>query len=549
MVRRLPADLPLGYHRLVRDGAEQLLIAAPRRCAPPPADRAWGWTVQLPALRSSQSWGMGDLADLRELCEWSDAQGARFVLVNPLGASRPSPEPEASPYSPSSRRFRSPLYLRVEEVPGAERVGTMLADLSSAGRALNANPAIERARVLDLKQRALEAIWGSGAAVPAADRAGLEAFRAAVGDGLRDWALYLSLSELHGADWRHWPAGVRSRDPATLDAAARDAAPRIAFHEWVQWLIDEQLARAGRSARVVTDLPVGFDPGGFDAWAWQPILAHGVSLGAAPDPFNPLGQDWGLPPFAPDRLRAVGYLPLIETLRAAFRHAGGLRVDHALGLFRQWWIPAGSPPAAGAFMPFPAAELLAVLAIESVRAGAPVIGEDLGTAAPGARRAMARAGILSTRVAYFERRIADLPDLALAVVSTHDLPTLAGSWTGRDTAELRDLGLPDAARAAVAFRRRLARLTGLGPERPAREAIIAAHRAIAEGPTRLAAASLEDALEVIARPNLPGTPSALRANWSRALPRTLEQLRTDPFPRLLARTMAIVRPPGALNRA
>lgn len=490
---------------------------------------------------------MGDLADLRGFSNWADGLGARFMLINPLFASTPAPDPEASPYSPATRRFRSPLYLRIEEVPGADRLGPLLADLAAAGRALNAAPTIERGRVQALKQRALEAIWASGTAT-AGEEPRMSTYRSAVGEGLREWAVYRSLAERHGNDWHDWPAPLRTLSLAAVAAAARDMEPRIAFHEWVQWLVDEQMARAGGPLRLVADLPVGFDANGFDAWAWQPLLADGVVLGAPPDSFNPDGQDWGLPPFAPDPLRTAGYAPFIDTLRASLRHAGGLRIDHALGLFRQWWIPAGRLPTEGAYVGFPADELLAVLKLESVRAGVPVIGEDLGVPEPGSRRALARAGVLSIRLGYFEGRLAALPELAMAAITTHDLPTIAGAWTGSDGEELREMGLDGASRAAGSFHRRVARLTGLTPGRSARDAVLAAYRSLSTSPARLAVVSLEDALVMRERPNVPGTTTAQRANWSRGLRLTLEQVRTDAFARRLARTMTAARPRGPVNR-
>ena len=213
---------------------------------------------------------------------------------------------------------------------------------------------------------------------------------------------------------------------------ARRLADRIAFHVWLQRLLDHQLAAAGGELRLIGDLPIGFDPGGFDAWVWQDMLGA-ASLGAPPDVFNPAGQRWGLPPFVPDRLRLAGYRPFIDTIRAAMAHGGGLRIDHVLGLFRQWWVPDGADPGDGAYVSQPTDELLAVLAIEAERAGAVIIGEDLGTVAPGVRRRLAAANVLSTRLAYFERRPPPRwPRKAMAGITTHDLPTVAGTWTGAD---------------------------------------------------------------------------------------------------------------------
>ncbi|HET9878932.1 MAG TPA: 4-alpha-glucanotransferase [Candidatus Limnocylindria bacterium] len=530
-VDALPADLPFGYHDL--DG--QLLLIAPPRCHLPRGLRTWGWAVQLYAARSAGSWGHGDLADLRLVAQTAQAQGAGFVLVSPTWAPAPgAAEPEPSPYFPSSRRFASPLYLRVEEVPGAEALGTDLVRLSAAGRALNGSRRIDRAAVAELKSRALTGIW------EASGRPGLPAgFRAAAGNGLRRWATFATLSEELGADWRRWPAAYR--DPAARGVAefARGHVARVAFHEWVQWALDLQRERAGATTRIVTDLPIGTDPAGFDAWEWQADLATGVSLGVPPDRFNAAGQDWGLPAIGPHRLRAARYRPFIETLRAALRHAGGLRIDHVLGLFRQWWVPAGAGPTEGGYVRFPSDELLAICAIESHRARALIIGEDLGTVPRGVRSRLARANVLSTRLLYFERRPpATYPRRALAAVTTHDLPTVRGVWTGADLAAQAAAGLDPDVEGMALLRRRLADAAGVPAAADPADVVLGAHAALAASPAALVVATLEDALLVAERPNDPRTTDG---NWSRALPSPIETLRTDAF---VARLAAALRRDG-----
>ena len=535
-VARLPRDVPIGYHRLRRAGGEQLLLVAPARCHLPPAMRAWGWAVQLYAARSHRSWGIGDLADLRTLAAWSAGLGAGALLLNPLGAANPGPDPEPSPYYPSTRRFRSPLYLSIERIPGRELAAAELGPIARAARALDGDRRIDRARVQDHKLAALERIWAAGGAGVAGVRDRLAAFRAAAGEPLEQWATFAALSELHGPGWRTWPA--RLRDPAgrAVRAAGRELADRVAFHTWIQWLLDEQLAAAGGAGvDLIADLPVGFDPGGFDAWAWQRHLALDATLGAPPDRFNLPGQDWGLPPFVPSHLRQAGYAPFIETIRATLRSAGGLRIDHVLGFFRQWWVPRGNPPADGAYVTQPTDELLAILAIESRRAEAIVIGEDLGTVEAGVRRRLAAANILSMRLGYFERRPpTEWPRAALAAVTTHDLPTIAGLWSGADLEDQARAGVqpdPDAAERLLV---RLEALTGASRGAPLDEVVLTAHAAIAAAPSVLAVANLEDALRVLERPNLPGTMAPARDNWSLALPATIEQIRDDPFVARLA---------------
>ncbi len=532
----LPRDVPFGYHRLLADdGAESLLITGPGRCVLPPAP-AWGWSAQLYATRSASSWGIGDLADLRALGKWAAGLGAGFVAVNPLHAVAPVVPQQASPYFPSSRRFRNPLYLRVEEVPGAGAVAPDLERLAAAGRALNAGSRIDRDAAFELKRRALEHIWDAG---PPLD--GFEAYRAQQREPLRHWSTYAAIAERHGARWSDWPEDLRHPDASGVGAFARAFRDRIDFHAWLQWQLDDQLARAGAALPVIGDLAIGIDRHGADAWAWQDELAFGANIGAPPDAFNPAGQDWGMPPFVPHRLRAAGYRPLIETLRAALRHAGGLRIDHVLGMFRQWWVPLGADPADGAYVRCPTGELLEIVALESARAGAPVIGEDLGTVEPGVRREMRRRRILSYRLAYFERvPPARYPRGSLAAVTTHDLPTVAGLWRESDLDAQRRAGLEPDAAGLARLRDRVRRIAGVRPDADLDEVVLRLHVALAAAPSLLVSATLEDALRVEDRPNLPGTLDE-HPNWSIRMPVPLEELVADPF---VARLAAALTRPG-----
>jgi 4-alpha-glucanotransferase len=530
----LPPDLPLGYHQIrPLDGRPSVrLVVAPARCHLPEGLRAWGWAVQLYALRSRRSWGIGDLADLRRLADWSGATlGARAVVLNPLHAALPLVPQEPSPYFPSSRRYRNPLYLSVEEVPGAAEAGLDMERLGAAGRALNGARRIDRDAVLRLKMAALGALWTPGAAAAP----GFAAFRRREGRGLEEFAVFCVLAERHGSGWRRWPAEHRHPASPAVARLAAEERERVAFHAWLQWLLDEQLARAGRAVRLVTDLAIGFDGEGADAWAWQDVLARDVTVGAPPDDFALDGQDWGLPPFVPHRLRAAGYGPFVETVRAGLRHAGGMRVDHVMGLFRLFWVPGGATARNGAYVRYPTDDLLAILALESERAGALVIGEDLGTVAPGVRERLLAERILSTRVLWFEPGPpAGYPGLSLAAVTTHDLPTVRGLWTGSDLREQEAVGVEPNVSGMVALRARLRELTGLPDGAPSAALALAIHRRLAEAPSVLVTATLEDALGVAERPNLPGTTIRRRPNWSLALPETIEEIEDDPRPKALA---------------
>jgi 4-alpha-glucanotransferase len=509
--------LPAGYHsvRRIDEGTETRLIVSPGRCHLPPDLHAWGWSAQLYALRSRRSWGVGDLADLRELGRWAAGLGARALFVNPLYAPLPMVPQEPSPYYPSTRRYRSPLYIRVEEAPGAAELGERLAGLAAAGRALNGTRLIDRDEVYRLKMPALEALFAAFPGSPDFER-----YRREEGSDLEDYAVFCALSEVHGVPWHDWPAELQHPHSQAVCRFRVERERRVRFHEWLQWVLDRQLAAAADEIGLVHDLPVGVQGDGADTWAWQDVFAHGVSVGAPPDPFNQSGQDWAVPPFDPWRLRAAGYEPFIRTVRTGFRHGVGLRLDHVMGLFRLYWIPACCGPTDGVYVRYPYRELLDILALESERAGAFVIGEDLGTVEDSVREALAAWRILSYRLLWFEERPpAEYRPESLAALTTHDLPTLAGIWEGSD---------PDAA-----VRERLRRYVGVADGRPTAEVAEAAYGALAASPARLLAATLEDALGVPERPNKPGTTTGW-PNWSLALPASLEELRRDPRPTRLA---------------
>jgi 4-alpha-glucanotransferase len=518
----LPPDLPLGYHRLVDpEGRARPLILSPGRAHLPADLRAWGWAVQLYATRSAQSWGIGDLGDLARLTRWSARElDAGFVLVNPLAAAAPNLPQQPSPYYPASRRFRSPLYLAVEEVPGAAEV-TDVTEVARVGRLLTRRREIDRDEVWRLKLIALEAVWDARRSRADDD---FEAFRRTGGESLQTFATWCALAEEHGGGWRSWPAELRDPANGAVAEFAAARADRIRFHSWLQYLISRQLEASTTELRVIQDLPIGVDPQGADAWAWQDLLARDVSVGAPPDAFNTRGQDWGLPPFVPWRLVDAGYQPFVETVRASMAAGGGLRIDHVMGLFRLWWVPTGAEPSAGAYVRYPADDLLDIVALESTRAGALVVGEDLGTVEPGVREALAEHNVLSYRVLWFEEDDpAEWPATAMAAVTTHDLPTVAGLWSGSDLDEQRKLDLAPNEEGMQQMRDRLAAAGGLVDDASAAEAVRAAYATLARAPSVLLAASLDDAFAEHDRPNLPGA-DGHRANWSLGLPGTLDDL-------------------------
>ena len=472
-IDRLPPDLPLGYHRLRPLGGGVLteLICAPTRC--PDAPRAWGVACQLYATMSSSSQGIGDFADLAQLARWVSSLGGRAILLSPLHPPSPTLPIEPSPYSPASRAWRNPLHLRVD---GLEPSSPTIIDRNSTW---TVKEAALRAQFAD---RRLDSAWREWA-----DRHG--------------WAL---------SPWATWCASV-------------DGVGDADFHRWLQWLIDEQLAAVHAAApdvALIGDLAIGFSTDGADAVNYAEQIARGCRIGAPPDAFNTAGQDWDLPPFVPWRLRACRYEPFIHTIRGALRGLDGLRIDHVMGLFRQYWIPPGATAREGAYVRFRSEELLAIVALEATRAGAFVIGEDLGTVEEGVRETLRRFNVLGTEVALFtDDPPAAWPDTNLATIATHDLPTFAGVWHGLD-------GDPE-------LLHRLEVLTGLGADAPVEEAAVAAHAALATAPCPLRLGSLDDITLAEQRPNVPGTVLE-RPNWSIPLPMPLEVIEASPVAHRIA---------------
>ncbi|CAL9464390.1 4-alpha-glucanotransferase [Streptomyces sp. enrichment culture] len=575
--RTSAGHLPPGVHEVTatapdgRTAHAHLIVAPPRLPAPP--GRSHGLLVQLYSLLSRRSWGMGDLGDLGELADWAGrVLGAGFVQVNPLHAAVPGPPTDPSPYRPSSRRFPDPVHLRIEAVPEFAHVedrDRLHVLLERAGRlreaVLERGALIDRDAVWEAKREALELVH----AVPLGPgrRAAYADFLAEQGRALEDHATWCALAEVHGADWHRWPAALRDpRSPGTA-RARRELADRVDFHSRLAWLTDAQLTAAQRTAReagmpvgIVHDLAVGVHPGGADAWAQQEHFAAGMSVGAPPDAFNARGQDWGLPPWRPDRLAESGYAPFRALLRALFRYAGALRIDHVMGLFRLWWVPEGHPPTEGTYVHYDAEAMLAVLVLEASRAGAVVIGEDLGTVEPGVREALRERGVYGTSVLWFERDWEGdgrpLPPErwradCLATATTHDLPSTAARLTGEHVDLRASLGLltrplaeerAEAAADTAEWRDLLARLglldgtaDGTSPEEAEIQAV---HRYLLRTPARLVGVWLPDGVGDRRPQNLPGTWDQY-PNWrlpiadARGRPVTLEDLAASPRLRAL----------------
>jgi len=533
----LPADLPLGWHTLVIGDQPASVVVTPPTL--PPVPPAWGWMVQLYALHSAGSWGIGDLADLRTLVEGSAKLGAGAVLVNPVQAITPVTPVQRSPYSPSSRRFANPLYLRVTDTEAFRRATPEVREEVAALAPPAGAELIDYDAVWTAKLAALELLWRRSLPLPPPPD----------DPDLHDFATFCTLAEQHGADWRKWPEQLRHPRSTAVDEAGRDN-PRIAFHSWLQQLCAEQLAGVRDAARgmpigVVHDLPVGVDPAGADAWALQDVLASQVTVGAPPDAFSQQGQDWNLPPWRPDRLAAAGYLPFRDVIRGVLAQADGIRIDHVMGLWRLWWIPPGRPASEGTYVRYDAGALLGVLALEAQRASAIVVGEDLGTVSDEVRTTLRDRGVLSSAVLWFQRdedapgepllAPEHWPSGAVASISTHDLPTAAGFLRGAHVEVRAELGLladPDAERARAAADREelFAELAAhdLLPDEPGEEdLVVALHRLLATAASTVLLTSPQDALGEPRQPNLPGTIDEY-PNWRIPLPVSVDEMLKHP---------------------
>ncbi|WP_300320501.1 malto-oligosyltrehalose synthase [Accumulibacter sp.] len=582
-----PLDEP-GYYRLEveqpgRSGMAQetmTLIVTPSSCFQPEAvqgtGRVWGPTVQLYGLRSRRNWGIGDFGDLRTLIDLSADAGGGVVGVNPLHALFAEDPTRISPYSPSSRCFVNALYLDVEAIPEfaeCEAARNIVASERFQGRLrrLRAAAQVDYQEVSAAKREVLAAVYrhfrDQHLASDSHRARAFRVFRADGGQGLEWHARFEALQEHFRRDnvavwgWPAWPAEYRDPRAPAVAAFAAEHAEAVEYFAWLQWLADEQLTalgqqswRRGLGIGLYQDLAVGVNPGGSEAWAWQDAFAKGAYVGAPPDEFNPVGQDWGLPPLVPHRLQEAAYAPLIAVLRANMRHCGALRIDHVMGLVRLFWVPVGLPASQGAYVGYPLEDLLGIVMLESQRNRCMVIGEDLGTVPEGFRPRLATAGILSYRPFLFERGPeghfkppAEYPRQALVAVSTHDLPTLQGFWKGHDLDTRARLQLfpsedqydqvvveraQDRARFLMALKHEEllpegATVHPFSVPEITPDLAVAIHAFLARTPAQLLVVQPEDILGVVEQANLPGSRDDQHPNWRQRLPLDLEDWPDD----------------------
>jgi 4-alpha-glucanotransferase len=564
----LPA-LPYGYHALEcrvsvagREwNATQSFIVVPSNCTSPrellgDRDRVMGVVANLYSVRREEDWGVGDFTTFMQLVEWTASRRGAFVGINPLHALW-NRGMDVSPYGPVSRLFRNPIYIDVERVPELEYAESARAMLATPGcrekiAALRARSHVDYDAVIALKDSVLTELFRvfrarASAKGPGAKRfAEYEQFTRKREPELTHYATWMTLAESSGVpDWRVWPESMRDIHSESVQAYARDHADRITFHKWLQFETDRQLGEVavrakqlGMSIGAYQDLAVGTSPSGSDVWSDPQLFCEGASIGAPPDQYSSTGQVWGLPPINPRVLRQERYRYWTLLLRRAFDHSGALRIDHVIGLFRSFWVPNGAGGREGAYVRFPADDLLGILALESTRHNAIVVGEDLGTVPPEVPPALKKWGILSSKILYFEfdergfLPAKRYPALSLATANTHDMAPLAGWWTGRELDIRENVGtlftpeeLRRARRERTWEKRELAKRLNVSldvsPSAP--ELVKRAHDFLCESPAVLVGESFDDLLGETMPVNVPGTGQDKYPNWRRKTSMTIEE--------------------------
>ena len=541
---QIPADLPLGWHRLVaaHEGGDSstVLVVTPDRVQLPASlagTSGWGFASQVYSVRSRDSYGVGDIADLAAVAEWSGSLGADFLLVNPMHAASPQPPMAPSPYLPVTRRFANPIYIRPENI--AEFAGltprqraAIQPQIDTCREANHTADLLERDPVWAVKRDVLEHVRAVPRSV--ARQTELEQFVAREGEGLTDFALWCALVDTYG-DPQGWSAEIADVTSAAVASARDELADLVDFHVWCQWILDQQFADAqaraidsGMAVGIVHDLAVGVHPEGSDAWALRAVLAGDIEVGAPPDMYNQVGQNWSQPPWRPDALAEAAYLPFRDMLRTILRHAGGIRVDHVLGLFRLWWIPKGAPANKGTYVRYDHEALLGILALEATLADAVVVGEDLGTLEPWVQEALTERGFLGTTVLWFESEPDGRPrdpshwrEVSLASVTVHDLPPSAGYLDGEHVRLRHELGLltesfdhewAEYQRSREIWLSALIEAGLLNEPYTTDDIVVALHKFAAKSPAALFAVALVDAVGDKRAQNQPGTDQEY-PNW------------------------------------
>lgn len=565
------------------------IIITPDCCYIPPElenGKTWGLSINLYSIRSSQNWGVGDFGDLKKIVKWASELEGGFVGINPMHAI-PNKRPFGiSPYSPITRLYKNFIYLDIENIPEVKESVDARKIMQSGSSnneldELRKEDLIDYERLASLKEKILRLAFDVfyekyRNPEPISHRiVEFKKYLSEEGDTLKPYATYMALSEKlsnkHYAVsseesaycllptaycWQEWPEEYRMPSSHAVQEFIKSHEKDILFYSYVQWLIDEQLKEIAEQSKMPVglyhDLAIGSIGGGSDAWNYQDVIAEGIDLGAPPDDFNPAGQNWGFPPLVPDKLKESGYESFIQTIRKNMQHFGALRIDHALGMFRQFWIPQGMPASQGAYVRYPSEDILRIIALESVRNKTMVIAEDLGTIGENVRENLFRFRMLSYRLLYFERNYPDpsflfperYPDMALCAVTTHDLPTLYGWWIGRDIDLKKRLGVftdEGTYQKHAEDRKRDKELLlnalkshgvlepsafSLKPLEMTPELCLAIYEYISLTPCKLVAVSLDDAIGTLDQQNMPGITDSY-PSWMQKTSVTLEQMISD----------------------
>ncbi len=596
----LPAQ---GYHRFtlrdeavaVEDAVDLLLVVTPSTCFTPAildqnaADfhgsdpeaaalsaRVWGPAVQLYAVNSNRNWGIGDYTDLLKIVDWCAEKGATMLGLNPLHALFPHNPLHSSPYSPSSRMFFNVLMLDPEAIPDfAEsdeaRQTALSPDYQDALKKLRTEEYVNYPEVGRLKYRVLELLYTSFCSLhlgkgTASDK-NYQRFVKSKGQLLEQYSLYHALQQHFYAEdqsmwgWPVWPEAYQNPKSPEVQEFLRKNPEKVGYFQYLQWQVDAQLEKVGKRCMeknlgvgIYMDMAVGVDRGGADVWVNQHLYAQTSAVGAPPDEYNQKGQDWGLPPLIPQKMRDEQYESFIAMLRQNMHHSGALRMDHVMGLMRLFWIPPNLPPSQGAYIHYPVDELFGILALESQRNSCMVIGEDMGTVPDVVRESMQKWNVYSYKVFFFEKESEDrfkqpeeYLDTAAVAVSTHDLPTLSGFWQGQDikvrteldlypTTELRERQIRDRVMERIGILNLLDQ-RGLLPEGMSTdpqtvptmtaELTAAIHQLVAQTRSKVMMVQFEDMLLQTEQINLPGTTDPTYPCWKRRLTVPLDELFTD----------------------
>lgn len=558
------------------------IIITPDTCYIPPEihddnRRVWGISLNLYSISSDRNWGCGDFTDLDEMSGWLSGLGGSFIAINPMHALLNKMPYDISPYSPISRLYKNFIYLDIERLLDTSEADETQAfmqtdDFKGELKRLRQSDLIDYEAIADLKEKILrnvfEVFYKKHCRKLTKRGSMFKAYLKEEGEPLQSFCLYLALCRSNNlANWKLWQEEYRNPSKEAVEKLKKAYKKEILFYCYIQWLIDSEMSNISESSKessrlgLMFDLAIGSTGGGSDVWNYQDVFALGMNVGAPPDDFNPVGQDWGFPPLIPQKLRETGYEFFIQTIRKTMKYAGALRIDHALGMFRLFWIPEGSLPSEGAYVVYPSEDLLRIIALESTRNKTLIVAEDLGTVGDDVHERLHAFNMLSYKLLYFQRNYPDpsftppwrYPQKALCAITTHDLATCYGFWAARDIEIKRTLGL---------YTKEEKYLGHLGERKTDKELLLRAlheqgilrgdyflepfassdmnqelclaiYEYLAKTPCMLVSVSMDDILGTLNQQNLPGVIDTYPC-WRQKTPINLEGIITDNRFKILA---------------